>query len=170
MKIVEVFTDGACSGNPGPGGWGAILRFNGMTRELSGGEPSTTNNRMELTAAIEALNALKEPCHVALHTDSKYVMDGISGWIKGWKRNGWRTADKKPVKNVELWQALDAAVARHKVDWTWVKGHAGHAENERADELARLAMAPFKPHRRHADPVAAAAKTPRLMGNSVRKD
>ena len=145
MKTVEVFTDGACSGNPGPGGWGAILRFNGKVRELSGGEASTTNNRMELMAAIEALNALKEPCHVMMHTDSKYVMDGISGWIHGWKRNGWKTADKKPVKNAELWQALDEANRRHKVTWEWVKGHAGHAENERADELARLGMAPFKP-------------------------
>ena len=147
MKTVEAFTDGACSGNPGPGGWGAILRFGERTKELSGGEASTTNNRMELTAAIEALNALNEPCHVLMHTDSKYVMDGISGWIKGWKRNGWKTADKKPVKNAELWQALDQANARHKVEWTWVKGHAGHVENERADELARLGMAPFKPKR-----------------------
>ncbi|MEW9806930.1 ribonuclease HI [Mesorhizobium sp. ZMM04-5] len=144
MKTVEIFTDGACSGNPGPGGWGAILRFNGNTRELSGGEAATTNNRMELLAAISALDALKEPCEVLLHTDSKYVMDGISGWIHGWKRNGWKTADKKPVKNAELWQALDAANSRHKVKWHWVKGHAGHAENERADELARMGMAPFK--------------------------
>jgi ribonuclease HI len=131
-KTVEVFTDGACSGNPGPGGWGAILRF---------------NNRMELLAAISALNALKEPCEVLLHTDSKYVMDGISKWIHGWKRNGWKTADKKPVKNGALWQALDEANKRHKVTWQWVKGHAGHAENERADELAREGMAPFKPTR-----------------------
>jgi ribonuclease HI len=145
MKTVEIFTDGACSGNPGPGGWGAILRFNGNTRELSGGEAVTTNNRMELMAAISALNALKEPCEVLLHTDSKYVMDGISGWIHGWKRNGWKTADKKPVKNGELWQALDEANRRHKVKWHWVKGHAGHVENERADELARMGMAPFKP-------------------------
>ena len=144
MKTVEIFTDGACSGNPGPGGWGAILRFNGKTKELSGGEPVTTNNRMELMAAISALNALKEPCEVLLHTDSKYVMDGISGWIHGWKRNGWKTADRKPVKNSELWQALDEANRRHKVKWHWVKGHAGHAENERADELARMGMAPFK--------------------------
>ena len=147
MKTVEVFTDGACSGNPGPGGWGAILRFNGKTRELSGGEAMTTNNRMELLAAISALNALKEPCEVLLHTDSKYVMDGISGWIHGWKRNGWKTADKKPVKNGELWQALDEANRRHKVKWHWVKGHAGHVENERADELAREGMAPFKKKR-----------------------
>lgn len=154
MKTVEVFTDGACSGNPGPGGWGAILRFNGKTKELSGGEAQTTNNRMELLAAISALNALKEPCEVLLHTDSKYVMDGISGWIHGWKRNGWKTADKKPVKNGELWQALDEANRRHKVKWHWVKGHAGHAENERADELAREGMAPFKKKRSPLSPLA----------------
>jgi ribonuclease HI len=149
MKTVEIFTDGACSGNPGPGGWGAILRApNGSEKELSGGEANTTNNRMELTAAVEALNALKEPCIVEMHTDSKYVMDGISSWIHGWKRNGWKTADKKPVKNAELWQKLDEANRRHKVKWNWVKGHAGHAENERADELARAGMAPFKPQRR----------------------
>ena len=152
MKTVEIFTDGACSGNPGPGGWGAILRFNGTTRELSGGEPVTTNNRMELMAAISALNALKEPCEVLLHTDSKYVMDGISGWIHGWKRNGWKTSDRKPVKNGELWQALDEANSRHKVKWHWVKGHAGHVENERADELARMGMAPFKKKRPFAPP------------------
>ena len=135
-KTVEVFTDGACSGNPGPGGWGAILRFNGTTKELFGGEAETTNNRMELLAAISALNALKEPCEVLLHTDSKYVMDGISKWIHGWKRNGWKTADKKPVKNDDLWRRLDAARARHEVKWHWVKGHAGHELNERADGLA----------------------------------
>jgi ribonuclease HI len=144
MKTVEIFTDGACSGNPGPGGWGAILRHNGAERELSGGEALTTNNRMELMAAIEALDALKQPCRVELYTDSNYVRDGISGWIDGWKRNGWKTAAKKPVKNAELWQALDTARGRHEVRWHWVKGHAGHAENERADELARKAMAPFK--------------------------
>ena len=149
-KRVEIFTDGACSGNPGPGGWGAILRYNGAVRELSGGEAETTNNRMELMAAIEALNALKQPCAVDLYTDSNYVRDGISGWIEGWKRNGWRTAAKKPVKNAELWQALDAARQRHDVSWHWVKGHAGHPENERADELARSGMAPFKPKRRHS--------------------
>jgi ribonuclease HI len=147
MKTVEIFTDGACSGNPGPGGWGAILRFNGNTRELSGGEPATTNNRMELLAAISALNALKEPCIVDLHTDSNYVKDGISGWIHGWKKNGWKTASKQPVKNAELWQALDEATHRHKIRWHWVKGHAGHVENERADELAREGMAPFKKKR-----------------------
>ncbi|MBA3446470.1 MAG: ribonuclease HI [Pseudaminobacter sp.] len=146
-KTVEVFTDGACSGNPGPGGWGAILRFNGVTKELSGGEANSTNNRMELMAAISALGALKEPVAVDLYTDSNYVKDGISGWIDGWKRNGWRTAAKQPVKNAELWQALDEARKRHKVTWHWVKGHAGHPENERADELARMGMAPFKPAR-----------------------
>jgi ribonuclease HI len=148
LKTVEIFTDGACSGNPGPGGWGAILRYNGTEKELSGGEAETTNNRMELLAAISALSALKEPCEAVLHTDSKYVMDGISKWIHGWKKNGWKTSDKKPVKNGELWQALDAATQRHKVEWHWVKGHAGHAENERADELARMAMEPFKKKRR----------------------
>ena len=140
-KQVEIFTDGACSGNPGPGGWGAILRFNGTTKELSGGEAETTNNRMELLAAISALNALKEPCTVELHTDSKYVMDGISKWIHGWKKNGWKTADKKPVKNVDLWKRLDAALGEHDVHWRWVKGHAGHEMNERADRLAVAAIA-----------------------------
>ena len=144
MKSVEIFTDGACSGNPGPGGWGAILRYGTTVKELSGGEQLTTNNRMELMAAIEALNALKEPVAVELYTDSNYVRDGINGWIEGWKRNGWKTAAKQPVKNAELWQALDEARRRHNVTWHWVKGHAGHPENERADELARLAMAPFK--------------------------
>ena len=159
MKTVEIFTDGACSGNPGPGGWGAILRYGDKVKELSGGEAATTNNRMELTAAIEALDALREPCTVDLYTDSNYVRDGIKGWIEGWKRNGWRTADKKPVKNVELWQSLDEARRRHKVTWHWVKGHAGHPENERADELARLAMAPFKPKRPAKEP-ASSSDTP----------
>ena len=136
LPDVEIFTDGACKGNPGPGGWGAILRSNGKERELSGGETLTTNNRMELMAAIEALNALKRPCHVQLWTDSSYVRDGITKWIHGWRRNGWRTADKKPVKNAELWQALVEAAAPHRVDWHWVKAHAGHPENERADALA----------------------------------
>ena len=144
MKHVDIFTDGACSGNPGPGGWGAILRYGDIQKEMSGGEAETTNNRMELMAAIEALNALKSPCEVDLYTDSKYVMDGISKWIFGWKKNGWKTADKKPVKNGEIWQALDIANQRHKVKWHWVKGHAGHPENERADELARKGMEPFK--------------------------
>ena len=145
MNHVEIFTDGACSGNPGPGVWGAILRFNGVTKELSGGEAETTNNRMELMAAISGLSALKEPCQVELYTDSNYVKDGISSWIEGSKRNGWKTAAKNPVKNAELWQALDEARKRHTVTWHWVKGHAGHVENDRADELARLGMAPFKP-------------------------
>jgi ribonuclease HI len=142
-ETITIWTDGACSGNPGPGGWGAILRLNGADRELNGGAPATTNNRMELMAAISALESLDESSDVDLHTDSQYVRGGITGWMAGWKRNGWRTADKKPVKNMELWQQLDAATARHKVRWHWVKGHAGHPENERADELARRGMAPF---------------------------
>lgn len=137
MKQVEIFTDGACSGNPGPGGWGVLLRWNGVTKELYGGEADTTNNRMELTAAIKALNALKEPCEVDLYTDSVYVRNGISSWIDSWKANNWKTSAKKPVKNAELWQQLDEARLRHKVSWHWVKGHAGHPENERCDELAR---------------------------------
>jgi ribonuclease HI len=141
---VIVYTDGACSGNPGPGGWGAILLFGDKRKELNGGEADTTNNRMELMAAIGALEALKRPCRIELHTDSKYLQDGISKWIKGWKRNGWLTAEKKPVKNTELWQRLDEARKNHQVEWKWVKGHAGHAENERADELAREGMATFK--------------------------
>jgi ribonuclease HI len=136
LSEVEIFTDGACKGNPGPGGWGAILRSNGKERELSGGEALTTNNRMELMAAIEALKALKKPCHVQLYTDSNYVRDGITKWIHGWRRNGWKTADRKPVKNAELWQALLDACGPHRIDWHWVKGHAGHPENERADALA----------------------------------
>jgi ribonuclease HI len=141
---VVVHTDGACSGNPGPGGWGAILHSGPHEKELKGGEPHTTNNRMELMAAIAALEALKKPSTVELHTDSKYVQDGISKWIHGWKRNGWRTADKKPVKNMDLWQRLDAAIARHHVRWHWVRGHAGHELNERADELAREAIAELR--------------------------
>ena len=136
MKHVEIFTDGACKGNPGPGGWGAILRLGHHEKELSGGEPQTTNNRMELTATIRALEALKEPCQVTLHTDSRYVIDGITGWVFGWQRNGWKTAARKPVLNADLWQELIAAVKRHKVEWVWVKGHDGHPENERADTLA----------------------------------
>ena len=151
MKHVEIFTDGACSGNPGPGGWGAILRWNGSEKELSGGDAETTNNRMELMAAISALEALKEPVTADLFTDSSYVRDGIGKWMFGWKKNGWKTADKKPVKNAELWQRLDAANKRHKVEWHWIKGHAGHPENERADELARAGMAPFKPKRATAE-------------------
>jgi ribonuclease HI len=137
--VVELFTDGACLGNPGPGGWGAVLRWRGHEKELSGGEPMTTNNRMEMTAAIEALAALKRPSTVRLHTDSMYLRDGITRWIANWKRNGWRTADKKPVKNADLWQRLEQALAPHRVEWHWVRGHAGHPENERADALARAA-------------------------------
>jgi len=141
---VLIYTDGACSGNPGPGGWGAILRFGELEKELSGGERNTTNNRMELTAAISALEALKRPAVVDLTTDSQYVRDGITKWIHGWKRNGWRTADKKPVKNVDLWQRLDTALGQHQVRWHWVRGHAGHAENERADQLARDGIAAIR--------------------------
>jgi ribonuclease HI len=144
---VEIWTDGACSGNPGPGGWGAILSYKGKERELSGGEALTTNNRMELMGAIAALETLTRPCTVALHTDSQYLRQGITAWIHGWKKNGWRTADRKPVKNEELWKRLDAALGRHKIEWKWVKGHAGDAMNERADALARAGMAPFKPMR-----------------------
>lgn len=143
-KSVTIYTDGACSGNPGPGGWGVLLRYGDVEKELYGGEEETTNNRMELTAAIEALNALKRPCVVELHTDSQYVKGGVTGWIKGWKKNGWKTSAKKPVKNVDLWQALDEAQTRHDVRWHWVKGHAGHPDNEKADELARRGMEPFK--------------------------
>ncbi len=143
-KAVIIHTDGACSGNPGPGGWGAILAYGDKVKELSGGEANTTNNRMELTGAIMALEALTRPSLVELHTDSQYLRDGITKWIHGWKRNGWKTADKKPVKNTELWQRLDTALQRHQISWHWVKGHAGHDDNERADELAREGMAPFK--------------------------
>jgi len=138
--MVEVYTDGACKGNPGPGGWGALLLYDGHEKELKGGEPRTTNNRMEMLAAIMALEALKRPCRVVLHTDSQYLQQGITGWIHNWKRNGWRTANRKPVKNVDLWQRLDAAMARHDVDWRWVRGHAGNEGNERADLLARQGL------------------------------
>jgi ribonuclease HI len=141
---VSIWTDGACSGNPGPGGWAAILRFKGHEKELFGGEAATTSNRMELTAAIEALEALKRPCVVHLHTDSNYLKGGITAWIANWKRNGWRTADKKPVKNAELWQRLDAAATRHQIDWRWVKGHSDDIMNERSDTLARKGMKPFQ--------------------------
>jgi ribonuclease HI len=137
---VHLFTDGACSGNPGPGGWGAILRWRGQEKELSGAEPETTNNRMELFAAIAGLEALKRPARVRIHTDSMYLKDGITKWIHAWKKKGWKTADKKPVKNVDLWQRLEAAIERHDVSWHWVRGHSGHVENERADEIARLAI------------------------------
>jgi ribonuclease HI len=138
--VVEVHTDGACSGNPGPGGWGAVLRWRGRRRELSGFEPQTTNNRMELRAAIGALSALKRPMTVRLHTDSAYLRDGIMRWLAIWKANGWQTADKKPVKNQDLWRALEAALGRHRVEWHWVKGHSGNPDNERADQLAREAI------------------------------
>jgi ribonuclease HI len=143
---VSIWTDGACSGNPGPGGWGAILCFEGREKELFGGEAATTSNRMELTAAIEALEALKRPCVVHLHTDSNYLKGGITTWIANWKRNGWRTADKKPVKNAELWQRLDATAARHQIDWRWVKGHSDDVMNERADTLARKGIAAIRGH------------------------
>jgi ribonuclease HI len=140
MTPVVIYTDGACSGNPGPGGWGAILMAGGKEREIMGGEANTTNNRMELMAAIRALEALTRPCKVELHTDSQYVRQGITEWMRGWKARGWKTADKKPVKNEDLWRELDAARARHEVDWRWVKGHAGHPLNERADALARAGL------------------------------
>ncbi len=145
MNLVEIYTDGACKGNPGPGGWGVLMRSGSHQRELHGGEPSTTNNRMELTAVIQALRALKRPCQVSLYLDSEYVRKGITEWIHGWKARGWRTASREPVKNVELWQALDALVSGggHRIEWHWVKGHAGHPGNERADELANLGAAQF---------------------------
>ncbi len=141
---VKIWSDGACSGNPGPGGWGVVLQWNGHTKELKGGEADTTNNRMELTGAIEALSALKTSSTVDFYTDSQYVRGGVMGWIAGWKRNGWKTADRKPVKNIDLWQKLDELREQHDVSWHWVKGHAGEEGNERADELAREGMAPFK--------------------------
>ncbi len=143
-EIVEIFTDGACSGNPGPGGWGALLRMSGHERELFGGEADTTNNRMELTAVIRALEALKRPVHARVHTDSQYVQKGISEWIHTWKQRGWRTAGRQPVKNADLWRELDELASRHRIEWRWVKGHAGHAENERADALARRGIETLK--------------------------
>ena len=143
MKKIEIFTDGACKGNPGPGGWGAVLRMGSVEKELSGHEPATTNNRMELTAVIEALRALKSPCDVALHTDSRYVIDGITKWIFGWQKNGWKNAAKKPVLNADLWRALLEARGQHRIAWIWVKGHDGHPENERADRLASDAALRF---------------------------
>ena len=145
---VEIWTDGACSGNPGPGGFGAILRFGGREKEISGGEASTTNNRMELMAAIVALEALKRPCAVDLHTDSQYLRNGVTQWLKGWKARDWKTADKQPVKNVDLWRRLEEAAERHEVAWRWVRGHAGDEMNERADALARAGMAPFAKRRK----------------------
>jgi len=140
MTEVDIYTDGACRGNPGPGGWGAVLRAGSREREIMGAERSTTNNRMELTAAIEALRALKRPCRVRLHTDSQYLRQGITEWINGWKRRGWKTAGRKPVKNQELWRTLDEETSRHEVEWIWVRGHSGHPENERADDLANRAI------------------------------
>ena len=138
VNEIEIFTDGACSGNPGPGGWGAILRYKGTEKELSGGEPETTNNRMELTAVIEALSALKRECNIVLHTDSRYVMDGVQEWLPNWKKNNWKTTNKKSaVKNVDLWQKLDSLLSKHRIRWIWIKGHNGHPENERCDKLAR---------------------------------
>jgi ribonuclease HI len=144
LPHVIIHTDGACSGNPGPGGWGAILAFGDHEKELKGGEPNTTNNRMELMAAISALEALKKPCRVDLHTDSQYLRDGVMTYLARWKRNGWRTADKKPVKNIDLWQRLDTAMQHHQIRWHWLRGHAGHAQNERADLLARQAIAEMR--------------------------
>ncbi|MES1158750.1 MAG: ribonuclease HI [Terricaulis silvestris] len=144
MNRIDIWTDGACSGNPGPGGWGAILRYGDTEKELSGGDPATTNNRMELMGAIAALEALKRPGPVRLHTDSKYVMDGVTKWIHGWKKNGWKTADKKPVKNEDLWRRLDAIAATHQIEWKWVKGHADDEMNNRADALARGAIKTLK--------------------------
>jgi len=149
---VDIYTDGACSGNPGPGGWGALIVWRGRSKEISGGEAETTNNRMELQAAISALETLKRPVQVNLHTDSVYLRNGITSWIKTWRANGWRTAAKKPVKNVDLWQRLDEARAAHDVHWHWVKGHAGHTENERADELARVGMKPYQPKKPKKSP------------------
>jgi ribonuclease HI len=145
MARVEIFTDGACSGNPGPGGWGALLRYGDKEKELKGGARETTNNRMEMTAAIEALRALKRPSDVDLYTDSQYLRNGVTSWLANWKKRGWKTADKKPVKNEDLWRELDALCQIHDIDWHWVKGHAGHPENERADALANEGMAAFKP-------------------------
>ncbi|HVP98363.1 MAG TPA: ribonuclease HI [Roseiarcus sp.] len=149
-KRVSIWTDGACSGNPGPGGWGAILRYDEHERQLKGGEPLTTNNRMELTAAIEALEALKRPCAVNIHTDSQYLRGGVTEWLSAWRKNGWRTAAKKPVKNEDLWRRLAAAADRHDIRWIWVKGHAGDEHNELADKLAREGMAPFLPGNQQA--------------------
>jgi ribonuclease HI len=148
---VSIWTDGACSGNPGPGGWGAILVYKGHEKELKGGEAMTTNNRMELLAAIAALEALKRPAVIDFYTDSQYLRGGVMGWIEGWKRNGWRTSERKPLKNADLWQRLDAATERHDIDWHWVRGHAGTVGNERADELARAGMKPFQKKARSED-------------------
>ncbi|RAU17279.1 ribonuclease HI [Nitrincola tibetensis] len=142
-KVVEIYTDGACKGNPGPGGWGALLRYAGKEKELYGGAANTTNNRMEMTAAVEALSLLKRPCKVILTTDSEYLRKGVTEWLKGWKKNGWKTASKQPVKNADLWKALDEVIQNHEIDWRWVKGHSGHVENERADQLANRGVEEF---------------------------
>ena len=155
MSRVAIWTDGACSGNPGPGGWAAILKLGETVKEVSGGEKLTTNNRMELTAAIAALEALKRPCGVDLHTDSQYLRQGVMSWLAGWKKNGWRTADRKPVKNEDLWRRLDTATERHDIEWRWVKGHADDVMNERADRLARLALKPYLPSPAEATPKGA---------------
>ena len=144
MKQVVIHSDGGCHGNPGPGGWAAILEYGRHRRELSGGAPATTNNRMELQAAIEALKALEEPCKVRFYTDSEYVKNGVTGWLSNWKRNGWKTKSKQPVKNADLWQSLDSSASKHKIEWHWLKGHAGHAQNERCDELAGEEIAKIK--------------------------
>ena len=159
-KRVAAWTDGACSGNPGPGGWGAVLTFGEREKELFGGEAQTTNNRMELTAAIMALEALTRACVVDLHTDSQYLRGAVTGWMAGWKRNGWRTAEKKPVKNIDLWQRLDAAMARHDIRWYWVRGHAGDTKNERADALARQGMKPFLKKRKGKAAIGAESTSP----------
>ncbi len=167
-RRVAIWTDGACSGNPGPGGWGAVLCYGDKEKELSGGEAETTNNRMELMAAIMALEALTRPVSVDLHTDSQYLRGGITGWIHGWKRKGWRTADNKPVKNVDLWQRLDAAAAPHDITWHWVKGHAGDEMNERVDAVARAGMAPFKPQGKPAGTRPAGNEVPGRLKSSGR--
>jgi ribonuclease HI len=153
MEHVEIFTDGACSGNPGPGGWGAILRAGTHEKELWGGEPATTNNRMEMMAVIRALAALKRPVTARVHTDSQYVQKGMTEWLQGWKKRGWKTAGKEPVKNEDLWRLLDAAAARHQLEWVWVRGHAGHTENERCDELARLGVEAVRKSGKAVEPV-----------------
>ena len=163
LPHVEIATDGACKGNPGPGGWGALIRMGAREKALSGGEPLTTNNRMELTAAIEALGALKKPCRVTLSTDSRYVMDGLTKWIPNWRKNGWKTADRKPVKNADLWQRLLDATEPHRIEWVWVKGHAGHPDNERVDKLACAAA-------KAAMPVADLKKIDAMLGPRPRGD
>jgi len=168
LPSVTIHTDGACSGNPGPGGWGVILAAAGHVKELKGGEPHTTNNRMELMAAIAALEALKRPCLVDIHTDCQYLRSGVTGWIHAWKRNGWRTADKKPVKNIDLWQRLDALSSQHRVRWHWLKGHAGHALNERADALAREAIAAVRAGAAGALSAQAARASPLLETKKAR--